>query len=78
MTAETTTMLVRVPRWTQAEMVAVATAERLDTWREADLFAHDCPTDVSLDVQAPPGAEARAVVRAALGPLPLDAFRAST
>jgi hypothetical protein len=72
------TMLVHVPRWTEQEMVAVAGAARVWTWREADLRRVDGPTDVSLNVRAETTAEARQQVRAALGDLDLEAFLAST
>ena len=78
MTSEMITMLVRLPRWTEAEMVAVAKADRLSTWREADLFGRAGPTDVSFDVAVSTQAAARAIVRGVLGPLPPDAFLAST
>jgi hypothetical protein len=78
MGTEMITMLVRLPRWTEAEIVAVAKADRVDTWREAELLAREDPTDVSLDVAASTHADARAVVRAVLGPLPPHAFLAST
>jgi hypothetical protein len=72
------TMLVEVPRWTQSEIVAVATADRVAAWRDVDLYAVDRPTEVSLDVNASTDAEARQLVRVALGDLHPDAFLAST
>jgi len=70
-------MLVQLPRWGEAEMVNVAAAERLSTWRECDFFVREGPADVSLDVAASSQPDARQAVRAVLGPLPPDAFLAS-
>ncbi len=78
MKTEMITMLVRLPRWAEPQIVAVANADRLDTWRESDLLARKGPTEVSLDVAASTHADARAVVRGVLGPLPPQAFLAST
>jgi hypothetical protein len=73
------TVLVRVSRWTEDEMVRVAGAERVATWREADRQPIDGPTEISLDVEASTSREARHLVRAALQEdLRPDAFLAST
>jgi hypothetical protein len=72
------TMLTELPRWTEPEMVAVATSPGLATWRESDLPARYGKTTVSLDVQASDETEAKAIVRAALGDLPEESFLAST
>jgi hypothetical protein len=78
MTSEMITMLVRVPQWTQAEIVAVARSPRLATWREVDRVGRVGPADVSFDVAVSTQAAARPVVREVLGPLAPDAFLAST
>lgn len=78
MTAGTITILVEAARWTEAEVDAVDAAERVATWREADREAHDGSTQVSLDVKASSAVEGCREVRAVLGYLPPDAFKAST
>jgi hypothetical protein len=74
----TITMLVEVPRRTEAEMVALDVAERVATWPAADRGTCEGPTDVSFDVKASSDAEGRRLVRSAYGSLPPGAFKAST
>ncbi len=78
MNDEIITMLVRVPRWTAGEIVAVSESNGVATWREADARPSERSTDVSLDVAASSDSEARQLVRAALGDLHPDAFLANT
>lgn len=78
MSHEIITMLIRVPRWTSAEIIAVSESDGVATWREADARPSERSTDVSLDVEASTDSQARQLVRAALGALQPDAFLAST
>ena len=71
-------MLVAVPSWTEAEIVAVATSPCVATWRDADRYVRKGPARVSLDVEAADEFEARRLVRDALGDLDATAFLSSS
>ena len=72
------TMLVAVPSWTEAEIVAVARSPRVAAWRDADRYVTKGPTRVSLDVEAADELEARRLVRAVFGDLVPTAFVSSS